>query len=436
MSIEKILWMGDIKPWMNESFILNSFNYYNIHPLSVKMIYDKQTNELKNFCFLNFENLEEANKCLIKLNGKKIPNTNFKFKLNWANYFSNFNKSVYVGNLNKDVDDICLYNLFKKKYPSVLHASVITDQGKSKGFGFILFSDEKEYEKCLNEMNGIKFHGNIIKVNEQRKKDENSQNKKNCNNENYDNNENIIYNLIDNQNIFHKIRNNNSKEQYLLNNIFDLSSNNIIDSNSIYNTNRNKNILNINNYQSIQHINIYDINVINNSSNMKNLEKINNINRIKNKNNKNFINNINYKNDINNKYEKDIIMKNNLSKIKNANNFINKNEIINISKKPKNIKNYDNLILNNGFNSQLVDDIKYNNNNFNNSNENINENNKKAHIQDFKLENFSNYDNSSLIKKLRINLDKMYKFYAEVFSSDRNKLNCKLILLIHFLIFL
>ena len=129
-------------------------------------------------------------------------------------------------------------------------------------------------------------------------------------------------------------------------------------------------------------------------------------------------------------------MKNNLSKIKNANNFINKNEIINISKKPKNIKNYDNLILNNGFNSQLVDDIKYNNNNFNNSNENINENNKKAHIQDFKLENFSNYDNSSLIKKLRINLDKMYKFYAEVFSSDRNKLNCKLILLIHFLIFL
>ena len=147
MSTDNNIWMGDIKPWMDESFILKAFNYYNIYPLNVKLIHDKITNELKNFCFINFESIEEANKCILMLNGKQIPNTSIKFKLNWANYFSSYNKSVYVGNLSPDVDDISLYNLFKERYSSVLHASVITDKGKSKGFGFILFRGEKEYER-------------------------------------------------------------------------------------------------------------------------------------------------------------------------------------------------------------------------------------------------------------------------------------------------
>ena len=170
MSSDNNIWMGDIKPWMTESFIMKSFNYYNIHPVNVKLIHDRNTNELKNFCFISFNTVEEANKCIINLNGKPIPDTPIKFKLNWASYYSTINKSVYVGNLSPDVDDLSLYNLFKSKYSSVHHASVIVDKGKSKGFGFILFSGEKDYERCLNEMNGIIFHGNVIRVSEQRKK--------------------------------------------------------------------------------------------------------------------------------------------------------------------------------------------------------------------------------------------------------------------------
>jgi RNA recognition motif-containing protein len=165
--------MGDILPGMTESFILNAFYNYEIRPTGVKLIMDKKTNKIKNYCFINFANIQNANEALTKLNGKPIIGTQYLFKLNWANYHKGTNKSVYVGNLSSEINDIDLYNFFKKKYDSVHHANVITDNGISKGYGFVLFTNENEYLKCLNEMNGIVFHGNHIKVKEQKKKEEN-----------------------------------------------------------------------------------------------------------------------------------------------------------------------------------------------------------------------------------------------------------------------
>ena len=173
MSTNNILWMGDILPGMTESFILNAFYNYEIRPTGVKLIMDKKTNKIKNYCFINFANIQNANEALTKLNGKPIIGTQYLFKLNWANYHKGTNKSVYVGNLSSEINDIDLYNFFKKKYDSVHHANVITDNGISKGYGFVLFTNENEYLKCLNEMNGIVFHGNHIKVKEQKKKEDN-----------------------------------------------------------------------------------------------------------------------------------------------------------------------------------------------------------------------------------------------------------------------
>ena len=166
------LWMGDIFPWMTESFILDCFYKYEKNPIGVKFIKDKKTNLNKNYCFIIFPNLQSANDALLNLNGKQIPNTNILFKLNWANYNTSFNKSVYVGNLKNEINDFELFSFFKTKYESVHHANIITDNGISKGYGFVLFTNENEYLKCLNEMNGIIFHGNYIKVKEQRKKED------------------------------------------------------------------------------------------------------------------------------------------------------------------------------------------------------------------------------------------------------------------------
>ena len=47
---------------------------------------------------------------------------------------------------------------------------IITENGISKMYGFIIFNGEEEYKKNLKEMNKIIFCGNMIKLREQKRK--------------------------------------------------------------------------------------------------------------------------------------------------------------------------------------------------------------------------------------------------------------------------
>ena len=186
MNTEGTLWMGDIEPWMDESFIIDSFKDYGFKPKNVKLIIDKRLNKFKNFCFVNFNNLKEANYALFNLNAKKIPKTDMFFKLNLTKNNSENYKNAYVGNLSPQIKDFELYNYFKSKYPSVYYASIITDKGISRGYGFVHFSKEEEYQQCLKEMDGTLFHNKIIKVKEKKNSDESIKRKYNfANNINY-----------------------------------------------------------------------------------------------------------------------------------------------------------------------------------------------------------------------------------------------------------
>ena len=225
MSTENRLWMGNIEPLMTEEIIMKSFNDYGFYPSSIKMIKDKRLNLMRNYCFINFDDMGEANKALIQLNGKKLKNVNLTFKLNWANQNSKENPNVYVGNLSPEIDDIELYNLFKERYPSVHHASIIADKGVSKGFGFVHFLKREDYDKCLKEMDGFVFHNNAIKVKERKKKAVNSKEKKNDSKINARKEKRKANNILENNNncFYYKINNNNNNYNYINANNFNMN---------------------------------------------------------------------------------------------------------------------------------------------------------------------------------------------------------------------
>jgi len=76
---------------------------------------------------------------------------------------------IFVGNLAGEVTDESLLKAFSK-YPSVQKARVVRDKRttKSKGFGFVSFTDADDYFKAAKEMNGkyIGSHPVLIKRSE------------------------------------------------------------------------------------------------------------------------------------------------------------------------------------------------------------------------------------------------------------------------------
>ena len=133
--------------------------------------------------FLIFESKEDAENSLDILSGKIMPSAKKFFKLNHA-AFNNRKKenehSIYVCDLDPSINAEKLASLFKKNYKSVVNAKIIIDPITkiSKGYGFVIFSDEKEKEKALTEMSGSVLNGKAIRTgNASHKKIEKNKNK-------------------------------------------------------------------------------------------------------------------------------------------------------------------------------------------------------------------------------------------------------------------
>jgi RNA recognition motif-containing protein len=120
--------------------------------------------------FLIFDSKENADKALQELQGKYMPNASNKtFQLNHASFNDRKKEnghSLYVCDLNHNVTSDKLISFFKTKYKSVIGSKIIVDPKTkvSKGYGFVSFSDEKEREKAMIEMNGKLLNDRAIKT--------------------------------------------------------------------------------------------------------------------------------------------------------------------------------------------------------------------------------------------------------------------------------
>ena len=74
---------------------------------------------------------------------------------------------VFVGGLSWSTDDEGLHEAFSQ-FGHVEEAKVINDRetGRSRGFGFVTFSDSEGTRRAIAEMDGKELHGRSVKVNE------------------------------------------------------------------------------------------------------------------------------------------------------------------------------------------------------------------------------------------------------------------------------
>lgn len=80
---------------------------------------------------------------------------------------------LYVGNLAYGTDSAALEQMFSS-FGNVSSAQVITDRdtGRSKGFGFVEFSDGQAAKTAIDEMNGKEVGGRALTVNEARPRED------------------------------------------------------------------------------------------------------------------------------------------------------------------------------------------------------------------------------------------------------------------------
>ena len=464
MKAENTLWMGDIEPLMTESTIINSFQYFNFYPEAVKLIKDKINKKNKEYCFVTFKTIQEAKNALINLNGIKLPLANINFKLNWAESqkLPSKTKTIYVGNLNSKIGDNELFKLFNQKYKSVHSANVINDNGKSKGYGFVVFKNEEDYIRSLKEMNGYNFYGHNIRVREKKLKDEEHKNKNNKNNNNMNHfeensnnqkNKNHFYKLNNernNNNLLSNIKNNNDKNipfniinniNYINNNIqinklnnnnnnLNLNSNflkDLIQENTFLNNNNISN--NINSTNNIMNLISKDNIIINNNENIPNDTILNNIVNNNNYNQLALINNLLSKINSsipNNQNNKTLIYENNK---KDNNNFL-----INLYNNISNINNESKLNININKNENhnytinnlnlKIDKEKTNKNN-NNINKPKNNKNKKLRKNQYKLEILDNIDEATLAKKIHESILRTFEYHKKLSIDNGLKFKSK-----------
>lgn len=120
----------------------------------------------------NIETVTNENSIKIqksKARNFSASNSENKNKLE-INHFDPAHWRLFVGNLGPEVTESLLLTTFQNPYPSTSQVLIVKDwkTQKSKGYGFVAFSEGKEFLRALKEMQG-KWIGNrqcIIKKSE------------------------------------------------------------------------------------------------------------------------------------------------------------------------------------------------------------------------------------------------------------------------------
>ncbi|KAH3678903.1 hypothetical protein WICPIJ_008791 [Wickerhamomyces pijperi] len=165
----KILYVANLTKNITEETLIEFFDVNKKEAVSsVKILIDK--NRLGfNYAFVEFVNDSEASAAFESLSGSALDGA--EITINWAYQSQQSSKdqdlfNVFVGDLATDVNDEFLKKAFER-FASLVQAHVMWDMqtGRSRGYGFVSFSDEKDAEEAIQTMNGELIAGRAVRLN-------------------------------------------------------------------------------------------------------------------------------------------------------------------------------------------------------------------------------------------------------------------------------
>jgi len=154
---------------MDDEKLREFFSGYGT-PMSIRVMTDNN-GKSRGFGFVSFEHHEDAQKAVDEMNGKELNGKQLyvgraqkkmerqtelqrKFEQMKQDRLTRYQGvNLYVKNLDDGLDDERLRKEFSP-FGTITSAKVMTEGGRSKGFGFVCFSSPEEATKAVTEMNG------------------------------------------------------------------------------------------------------------------------------------------------------------------------------------------------------------------------------------------------------------------------------------------
>lgn len=189
---ENIVFVGNINPSLVSETLQNYFKFCG-NIVSCNIVISKQNKQelqkqkfqgiedpsalTANFAFIEFSSPSEANMALEQLNGKTIENYEIQVKKAFKNIAATNSDepkfSIFVGDLNVDVDDETLINFFKE-LEGFVTANVMWDMesGNNRGYGFATFNSQEAAQGAIDAKNGKELNGKAIVCNHAAKKEQ------------------------------------------------------------------------------------------------------------------------------------------------------------------------------------------------------------------------------------------------------------------------
>jgi RNA recognition motif-containing protein len=162
------LYVGDLSPQITENDLEKIFSTIGTVKL-VKICKDIGTGSSLGYGFVNFENLEDAEKAMIKLNHFIPPGPGSKpLRIMWDYKDKKIHRTgdgnIFLKDLPFDINSKTLEKIYSK-FGKILSCKVCTDEGGfSLGYGFINFENEKDSKEAILKTNGKMYGGKKIFV--------------------------------------------------------------------------------------------------------------------------------------------------------------------------------------------------------------------------------------------------------------------------------